>query len=287
MKQYAKTVEKSSLSLFVEGTDWAKAGTNGLLGAVINTIGPLDRADSAQNGEIFSYYSILDADIDPVIRKQLTSGLSSPTGYIINTALTGGNNNDVIRGGAGKDMLTGGKNGDNLYGGYGSDVLTGQGGQDYLISTVRLFGDNVWRDDKERDTLSGGEGKDNYFASPEDKVNENGTDGDRFFYLNSQGDFNEWKPQQQQWNATKARPRFSSLTDPNNFTGNSDDVFIAGEQQIGERLVGGDTINYYPIQQATDGWTVMRFPEGYVVIDNQNNAYYFSPEENKTYAYDA
>jgi len=78
-------------------------------------------------------------------------------------------------GGEGRDQLTGGLHADQLHGGQGEDILNGDRGNDVLYGTGLDHDDSRARgqdaaDDGVRDILTGGEGKDIYFAGDKDII---------------------------------------------------------------------------------------------------------------------
>jgi len=89
--------------------------------------------------------------------------------------LRGHAGDDTLRGGPNNDYLIGGPGDDDLFGGNGNDVLMGCGGQDYLngeggsddlygnFTRNRFYKPFTGRDDRENDTLIGGNGPDRFF----------------------------------------------------------------------------------------------------------------------------
>ncbi|MCQ8191950.1 calcium-binding protein [Streptomyces rugosispiralis] len=72
-----------------------------------------------------------------------------------NDTITGGDEDNVLRGDAGNDILRGGKGTDEIYGGQGDDQLYGEEGDDTLFGNS---GDDVLWGGQGNDTLSGGPG---------------------------------------------------------------------------------------------------------------------------------
>ncbi len=82
--------------------------------------------------------------------------------------IQGGGGNDVLLGGNGNDILSGGAGNDTIQGGDGIDVLRGESGRD------TLYGNTIFSDDGDVDTLEGGSDADRFGArdqqNPEDTI---------------------------------------------------------------------------------------------------------------------
>ncbi|EJT04928.1 Na-Ca exchanger/integrin-beta4 [Rhizobium sp. CCGE 510] len=96
--------------------------------------------------------SSVDFDLSPFVEDlRLTGNAVIGTGNSLDNHLVGGQNSNVLHGGAGADSLSGKGGSDTLYGGKGNDLLSGGEGSDWLYGGAG------------NDRLAGGQGRD-YFV---------------------------------------------------------------------------------------------------------------------------
>jgi uncharacterized delta-60 repeat protein len=89
--------------------------------------------------------------------------------------IDGGSGNDLLTGGAGRNVILGGTGNDILYGAAGDDVLLGGDGNDDLFGAS---GNDVLVGGNGNDILSGGSGRDVLIGSQDDDTLDAGTDED-------------------------------------------------------------------------------------------------------------
>ena len=104
---------------------------------------------------------------------RVTLGEGLPFTYVF-----GGDGDDVIQGGPGRDTLSGGAGRNTIYGGDGPDRLNGSGGRDLLFGEAghdRLYGRGG------NDNLDGGGGIDRLFAGAGDDYLDGGSSADKLY----------------------------------------------------------------------------------------------------------
>jgi Ca2+-binding RTX toxin-like protein len=143
--------------LTITGVSTATGGT-----AVLNNNGtPTNSSD-----DFISFTPADDFTGSASFSYSLSDGQATTTGNVTvavaavaGKTLSGGNNNDSLNGGVGKDTLSGGNGNDILNGNAGADVLNGDNGNDTLNGGA---GDDLLNGGNGADVLSGGTGRDTF-----------------------------------------------------------------------------------------------------------------------------